>query len=110
MQEVQIEVDGERVRTRTPLPRLLFIPLGAVVEEFPASGAPAAHPRRDQRPGKFEGRLEPAPHNAEGFSIRSTWAEPLAGAACDAYSLSPDGDTLEIAAELCVEGRCTRYK
>jgi hypothetical protein len=81
-----------------------------VVEEFPASGAPAAHPRRDKRPGKFEGRLEPAPRGAEGLSIRSTRAEPLAGAAVDAYTLSPNGETLVIAAKLRVEGRCTRYK
>jgi hypothetical protein len=108
MDRIIIEADDTRVRTRTPLPRLLFIPLGAVVEEFPVAGTEVAHKRRDNRAGQFQGRLEGRPDG--GFAINSQWSEPLAGSATDTYSLSKDGDTLTIAADLNVEGRACKYR
>ena len=107
MDRISIDCDGSRVRTRTPLPRQLFIPLGAVVEEFEVGGGEREHKRRDNRPGQFKGRL--VADDKGGFAIKSQWSEPLSGTATDTYSLSPDGNTLTIAADLSVEGRQCKY-
>lgn len=108
MDRLFIEANEQTVRTRTPLPRLLFINLGATVEEFPVNGDARTHKRRDNRPGQFEGSMKSLPDGS--FSIESQWSEPLAGSATDTYRLNPDGSKLTIDAALNVEGRSCRYK
>lgn len=108
MDRIHIECDGQTFRSKTPMPKLLFWSLGAVEEEFPLNGEERHHKRRDNRDGTFTGKL--VSHYDGRLAVQSTWKDPLPGKATDTYSLSPDGNTMTIAAELTVEGKSTKYK